>query len=64
MHWLPEMAREFVLYIPMVHLTEMMRHGYYGNIIPTYESVSYVVLWNTILSFVGLTLVRQITRTT
>lgn len=63
-HWLPEIAREFVLYIPMVHLTEMIRHGYYGNIIPTYESVSYVVLWNTILSFVGLTLVGRITRTT
>lgn len=63
-HWLPEAAREFILYVPMVHLTEMIRHGYYGNIVPTYENISYVVLWNTILSFIGLTLVRRITRTT
>lgn len=59
-HWLPEIAREYVLYIPMVHLTEMIRHGYYGDIIPTYESVSYLVWCNMILSFLGLTLVRKI----
>lgn len=59
-HWLPELAREFLLYIPMVHLTEMLRHGYYGDIIPTYESVSYLVWCNMILSFLGLTLVRKI----
>lgn len=59
-HWLPEIAREWVLYIPMVHLTEMIRHGYYGDIIPTYESVSFIVWCNMVLSFVGLTLVRRL----
>lgn len=59
-HWLPEVAREYVLYIPMVHLTEMIRHGYYGDMIPTYENVSYLVWCNMVLSFLGLTLVRKI----
>lgn len=59
-HWLPEIAREYVLYIPMVHLTEMIRHGYYGDMIPTYENVSYLVWCNMVLSFLGLTLVRKI----
>lgn len=59
-HWLPDIAKELVLYIPMVHLTEMIRHGYYGDVIPTYESVNYLVQCNLVLSFIGLTLVRQI----
>lgn len=60
-HWLPEFAREYILYIPMVHFTEMIRHGYYGDIIPTYESISYAICCNVVLSFVGLTLIRHIT---
>lgn len=57
--WLPEMAREYILYVPMVHLTEMIRHGYYGDLIPTYESISYVIWCNMVLSFVGLSLIRR-----
>ena len=59
-HWLPEIAREFILYIPMVHLTEMIRHGYYGDVIPTYENIPYLVWCNMILSFMGLVLVKKI----
>lgn len=59
-HWLPELAREPVLYIPMVHLTEMIRHGYYGDVIPTYENIPYLVWCNMMLSFMGLVLVRKI----
>lgn len=59
-HWLPEVVREYILYLPMVHLTEMIRHGYYGDIIPTYESVGYIIYCNLVLSFVGLTLLRRV----
>lgn len=59
-HWLPEIAREYILYVPMVHFTEMIRHGYYGDIIPTYESISYMIYCNMILSFAGLALVRHL----
>lgn len=61
-HWLPEVAREFVLYIPMVHLTEMIRHGYYGDAVMTYENISYLFWCNMILSFLGLSMVRGIMR--
>lgn len=60
-HWLPEMFREYILYVPMVHFTEMIRHGYYGDIIPTYESLAYIIWCNLGLSFVGLMLIRYIT---
>lgn len=58
--WLPEITQKYVLYLPMVHLTEMIRHGYYGDVVRTYESLSYIVWWNLVLSFIALTLVRVV----
>lgn len=59
-HWLPDIAKELILYIPMVHLTEMIRHGYFGDVIPTYESIGYIVWCNLLLSFLGLTLLKNV----
>ena len=36
---LPSKAQQILLYIPMIHGTEMFRHGYFGSGIRTYESV-------------------------
>lgn len=58
--WLPKDFAKIVLYVPMVHYTEMIRHGYYGSLIPTYENLSYIIWTNVILSFLGLMLVRYI----
>jgi capsular polysaccharide transport system permease protein len=58
--WLPDNLKEIILYIPMVHSTEMLRHGYYGDLVPTYENVEYFVWFNLLLTFVGLNLVRYI----
>lgn len=58
--WLPDNLKKIILFIPMVHSTEMLRHGYYGDIIPTYENVTYMLWCNIILSYVGLFLVRHI----
>lgn len=57
-HWLPPTFQDIVSYIPMVHFSEMIRHGYYGDLIPTYESVAYIVVWNICMTFVGLYLVQ------
>lgn len=59
-YWVPETFQEFILYIPMVHFSEMIRHGYYGNLIPTFENISYIIVWNLCLSFVGLYLVHYV----
>ena len=59
-HWLPVNVQEIVLYLPMVHTTEMLRHGYYGDLVPTYENPSYVIWFNICLSFIGLVLVKHI----
>ena len=56
--WLPDNFKEIILYLPMVHATEMLRHGYYGDAIRTYENGNYLIWVNMTLSFIGLMLVR------
>lgn len=58
--WLPEQARTFVLYVPMVHGTEMLRHGYYGDIITTYENPSYLIICSMVLTLIGLVGIRYL----
>lgn len=57
--WLPENAREIMLWIPMIHGTEMIRHGFFGEIIPTYEDPVYFGIVNLVLTFIGLAMVRE-----
>ena len=57
--WLPKVAREYMLLVPMVHGTEMLRHGYFGDSIRTYEDPVYLVLFNTVLTLIGLALVKE-----
>ena len=58
-HWLPSAAQDAVLWLPMVHGTEMIRHGYFGNVVPTYENPAYFVAINLVLTLIGLALVRE-----
>ncbi len=56
--WLPPAAREIVLWLPMVHGVEFLRHGYYGDLVTTHEDPGYLVLCNIALSFSGLALIK------
>ena len=56
--WLNGTLREIVLWLPMVHGLEMLRHGYFGDVIPTYESVMFLVTINSSLTLIGLILVK------
>lgn len=60
--WLPTNFQKFVLYIPTVHANELIRFGYYGDLIKTYHSVPYLIEFNMVLTFVGLLLVRYVSR--
>lgn len=61
-HWLPKAAQEAVLWLPMVHGVEMLRHGYFGGIVPTHENLAYFATVNLVLTLIGLALVRDIER--
>ncbi|MGH9579328.1 MAG: hypothetical protein ACRD3R_17960, partial [Terriglobales bacterium] len=51
--------REAVLALPMVHGTEILREGYFGNAVRTHYSVGYMVISNLLLTLVGLYMVRD-----
>lgn len=58
--WVPPEAQKIVLWFPMVHGTEMLRHGYYGDLVTTYESPGYLIQFNLVLTFIGLILMRKL----
>lgn len=57
--WLPKAAQEYILWVPMVHATEMIRHGYFGSAVRTYEDPVYLILFNSVLTLLGLALLRE-----
>jgi capsular polysaccharide transport system permease protein len=57
--WLPRTAQNVLLWVPMVHGTEMIRHGFFGTMIPTYEDPLYFAMINFILTLIGLAMVRE-----
>jgi capsular polysaccharide transport system permease protein len=59
-HWLPKAAQDVVLWLPMVHGVEMIRHGYFGDLVPTYESPTYFATFNLVMTLIGLWMVREI----
>jgi capsular polysaccharide transport system permease protein len=58
--WLPKAFQNFVLWVPMLHCTEMMRHGYFGSMVKTYENPSYVIMFNLILTLLGMVLLKEV----
>ena len=57
--WLPQRLQEIVLLLPMVHGVEMIREGYFGNVVRTHYDVSYLAMWCLILTLAALLLVRD-----
>jgi capsular polysaccharide transport system permease protein len=55
--WLPKVARDLIYWVPMVHGTEMIRHGFFGNAVRTYEDPLYFAAVNAVMTLFGLALV-------
>jgi capsular polysaccharide transport system permease protein len=60
--WLPPDAQKFLLLLPMVHGTEMVREGYFGNVIRTHYDVGYMAMFCLLMSLGGLYAVRYASR--
>lgn len=60
--WLPTNVKNFVLWLPMVHGVEMLRHGYFGEIVKTYESPIYMICVNMGLTLLGLFMITRIAK--
>jgi capsular polysaccharide transport system permease protein len=57
--WFPSVVRNYLLMVPMVHGTEMMRHGYFGTQVHTYEDPIFLLIVDAVLFLFGLALVKE-----
>ena len=60
--WMPTAAQKALSWLPMIHGVEMLRHGYFGNIVRTHEDPAYLFISNLILTLIGLALLRETAR--
>ncbi|WP_431226299.1 ABC transporter permease [Burkholderia contaminans] len=58
-NWLPERFHNLILWVPMVHGTEMIRHGYFGGQVRTYEDPAYLAFVDLVMLLMGLIFVRE-----
>jgi ABC-type polysaccharide/polyol phosphate export permease len=59
---LPEAAQKFVLLLPMVHGTELLREGYFGSKITAHYDLGYMAILNVVLTLLGLAQTRKLGR--
>ncbi len=60
--WLPATVQPWVLILPMVHCTEMLREGYFGGVVRTHFNVSYVIVFAMLTTLLGLAVQRSASR--
>lgn len=56
---LPENIREIALWLPMLNALEYLREGWFGTMFRAHYDILYVIVCNLVLTFSGLSLVRQ-----
>ncbi len=60
--WLPHGMREAVQILPMIHGVELLRKGYFGNVVRTYFDIPYMATCCAVLTLAGLMLARDVAR--
>ena|ERR1700681_2067126 len=56
--WMPQKFQKFVLLLPMVHGIEILREGWFGNVVRTHYDLKYMAASCLVLSLAGLYLQR------
>lgn len=56
---LPPKIQHIALYLPMLNALEYLREGWFGSLMHAHYDLAYVTIFNTVLTFTGLSLVRQ-----
>lgn len=59
---MPRAFQSAVLWLPMVHCTEMLRDGYFGSVFNARYDVGYLAGCNLVLTVMALALERRVTR--
>ncbi|OOH86479.1 sugar ABC transporter permease [Pasteurellaceae bacterium 15-036681] len=61
-HSLPTQVQDYALMIPMIHGTEMFRHGYFGESVVTYESIGFLIVCDLVMLFIGLSMIQRFSK--
>ncbi len=56
--WLPDWLQELALYIPTVHIFELLRDGQFGSRFRAHYDISYVMGWIMVTHLIGLAALR------
>jgi capsular polysaccharide transport system permease protein len=60
--WLPRKLQNVVLFLPMVHGVELLRRGYFGDIVHTRYDMGYMAVCCLVLTLCGMYVVREASR--
>jgi capsular polysaccharide transport system permease protein len=60
--WVPREFAEVVLWLPMIHAVELIREGFFGDVVRTHHDMGYMATCNLVLSFAGLVCLRLAAR--
>jgi capsular polysaccharide transport system permease protein len=52
--WAPPTVQKYILLFPMVHGTELLREGWFGNAVTAHYDIEYMVACCLLLSLMGL----------
>lgn len=61
-HNLPTQAQQYAKWVPMISGTEMFRHGYFGDSIPTYENIGFLIFCDLAMILFGLIMVKNFSK--
>jgi capsular polysaccharide transport system permease protein len=57
--WLPTEIQELALWMPTVHIFELIRDGQFGSVVPTSYDIPYVIGWVAGLNLFGMVALRH-----
>jgi capsular polysaccharide transport system permease protein len=60
--WLPTELQQVVLWVPTVHVFELIREGQFGTVVPTHYSIPYLLAWVVGLNLLGMAALRRARR--
>lgn len=57
--WLPTRLQTFVQYLPVVHGIELLREGFFGNVVRTHHDIGYMAECCLVMTLVGLYVMHE-----
>jgi capsular polysaccharide transport system permease protein len=58
--WMPASAQSVLSWVPMIHGTEMIRHGFFGSLIHPHYNPGFLACVNATLTVLGLAMSAQL----